>query len=219
MSAAYVRAVAKTGAVPFLLPVGGRQYHWHNMLENLDGLVLSGGGDPDAWLYGEDALPGQGDVQPERDSMELYLARRALREGMPLLGICRGAQVMAVAAGGTLHQDLGGVQKLQHDQRAPRNYPIHKIKISRSSRLYAILNTEEIRVNSLHHQAVKRPGRLLASAVAPDGVTEAVELPGHPFALGVQWHPEWLVGRFSHARALFDALRNAANLRREERNL
>lgn len=188
------------------------------MLASVDGLLLSGGGDPDAWLYGEDALPGQGYVQPERDAMELYLARRALAKGIPLLGICRGAQIMAVAAGGTLHQDLTGVQKIQHQQRAPRTYPIHKVKVRRSSLLRKILQTAEIRVNSLHHQAVKQPGRLVVSAVAPDGVTEAVELPGHLFALGVQWHPEWLADSHRHGRALFEALLVAAQKKRKQAN-
>lgn len=209
MSAPYALAVARTGAIPLLLPVCGRQYHWYEMLHVIDGLILSGGGDPDAALFGEDASPGQGNVQPERDAMELWLARHALRNGIPLLGICRGAQVMAVAAGGTLYQDLAGVEKVQHDQKAPRTYPIHRIRIRQPSLLYTIVQQQEIRVNSLHHQAIKRPGNLRVCAVAPDGVTEAVELPEHPFALGVQWHPEWLARRLSHAGALFAALRDA----------
>jgi putative glutamine amidotransferase len=212
LNTAYVRAVVSTGAIPLLLPVCARQYFWHEMLGTLDGLVLSGGGDPDAYLYGEDASPAQGEVQPQRDAMELYLARRALQDGIPLLGICRGAQMMAVAAGGTLHQDLSGVEQVQHDQLAPRSYPIHRIKIRQGSVLYRVVGREQIRVNSLHHQAVKRPGTLTVSAVAPDGVTEAVEMPGHPFALGVQWHPEWLTSRHVHARLLFAALRDAARL-------
>lgn len=218
LNTAYVRAVANTGAVPFLLPVCVSRHQWREMLDGIDGLLLSGGGDPDAWLYGEDALPGQGYVQPERDAMELYLARRALDEGVPLLGICRGAQIMAVAAGGTLHQDLAGVQKIQHQQRAPRTYPIHKVKVKRSSLLQRILRTEEIRVNSMHHQAVKQPGRLVVSAVAPDGVTEGVELPSHLFALGVQWHPEWLAGQYRHGQALFLALLLAAQKKRKTAN-
>ena len=90
------------------------------MLGTLDGLVLSGGGDPDAFFFGEDALPAQGEVQPQRDAMELYLVRRALQDGIPLLGICRGAQLMAIAAGGALHQDLAGIEQVQHNQNAPQ---------------------------------------------------------------------------------------------------
>ncbi|MBT9141315.1 MAG: Gamma-glutamyl-gamma-aminobutyrate hydrolase PuuD [Dehalococcoidia bacterium] len=218
LSSAYVRAVANTGAVPFLLPVCGSRYQWQEMLNGIDGLLLSGGGDPDAWLYGEDALPGQGYVQPERDAMELYLARRSLDKRIPLLGICRGAQIMAVAAGGTLHLDGAGVQKIQHQQRAPRSYPIHKVKVRRSSLLRRILQTTEIRVNSLHHQAVKQPGRFVVSAVAPDGVTEGIELPGHLFALGVQWHPEWLADDYRHGQAIFEALLVAAQKKRKKAN-
>jgi putative glutamine amidotransferase len=207
---AYVRAVARTGAIPVLLPAWGSRYLWQEMLRGVDGLLLSGGGDPDAALFGEDPLPGQGEVQPQRDAMEIHLARCALQEGMPLLGICRGAQVMSIAAGGTLHQDLQGIQKVQHDQRAPRSHPIHRVWIRRQSLLHRLTRQDQLRVNSLHHQAVKAPGRLHICAVAPDGVTEAVEMPGHPFALGVQWHPEWLEARHSHARVLFAALRDAA---------
>jgi putative glutamine amidotransferase len=207
---AYVRAVARSGAIPLLLPVCNRPYHWQAMLQAVDGLVLSGGGDPDAVYFGEDAGPQQGEVQPQRDAMELYIARRVLQEGLPVLGICRGAQVLAIAAGGSLHQDLRGIQKVQHDQHAPRSYPIHRLLIRRGTMLHRLMGTEQTRVNSIHHQAIKCPGSLAVSAVAPDGVVEAVEMAGHPFALGVQWHPEWLVGRHSHARALFAALREAA---------
>ncbi|MBS4007611.1 MAG: gamma-glutamyl-gamma-aminobutyrate hydrolase family protein [Clostridium sp.] len=219
LSSAYVRAVVRTGALPFLLPVGGNQCQWQEMLNGIDGLLLSGGGDLDARFYGEDALPGQGYVQPERDAMELFLARCALDKGIPLLGICRGAQIMAVAAGGTLHQDLAGVQKIQHQQRAPSTYPIHRIKMRRSSLLRRILQAEEIRVNSMHHQAVKQPGRFVVSAVAPDGVTEGIELPGHPFALGVQWHPECLADDCRHGRALFKALQVAAQIKKKKARL
>lgn len=209
LSAAYVRAVAKSGATPILFPVCGMAPAWRRMLETVDGLLLSGGGDLDAYLYGEEAQPGQGQVQPGRDRMELFFARSALREGVPVLGICRGAQMMAVAAGGTLIQDLAGIERVQHDQKAPRTYPIHRVTLKKQSLLYNITAAETFRVNSLHHQAIKEAGKgMSVCAVADDGVAEAVECAGHPFALGVQWHPEWL--RQSHAQALFAALTAAA---------
>jgi putative glutamine amidotransferase len=211
VSAAYVRAVAETGAVPLLLPVTVSKWHWEQMLHGIDGLLLSGGGDPDARHYGEEALPLQGTVQPWRDRMELYMARQALQSGLPLLGICRGAQILNIAAGGTLHQDLHGIASVQHDQKAPRNYPIHLITIRPSSLLYRIIRMEIIRVNSFHHQAVKTAGTgVRISARSRDHVIEAMEIPDHPFALGVQWHPEWLTGHYSHARALFASLTAAA---------
>jgi putative glutamine amidotransferase len=211
LSAAYVRAVAKAGAVPLLLPVTVPARCWEQMLQCIDGLLLSGGGDPDARHFGAEASPSQGSVQPWRDSMELYMARQALKSGLPLLGICRGAQVLNIAAGGTLHQDLAGIALVQHDQKAPRNYPIHQVRIMRSSLLYGLIRRETVLVNSFHHQAVKMPGKgVHVSAYAKDSVIEAIELPGHPFALGVQWHPEWLAGQHGHARVLFTALACAA---------
>lgn len=206
LSAAYVRAITRTGAVPLLFPVTSHRFSWEQMLQAVDGLLLTGGGDPDAIHFGEEALPTQGEIQPGRDKMELFLASRSLTRGIPVLGICRGAQLLSIAAGGTLHQDLAEVARVQHDQKAPRSYPIHRVSVKRSSLLYRIVGQERFRVNSMHHQAVKSPGEgAVISAVADDGVVEAVEYPHHPFALGVQWHPEWLEKRVSHARKLFAA--------------
>lgn len=211
LSVAYVRAVSLAGGTPYLLPVTVSPPQWEEMLRSIDGLVLSGGGDPDACHFGEEAAPAQGQVQPRRDRMELFLARKALQENLPVLGICRGAQVLNIAAGGTLHQDLAGVARVQHDQKAPRNYPIHRVHIERPSLLFRIIRREAVRVNSFHHQAVKRPGAgLWVCARAGDGVAEAVEFPAHRFALGVQWHPEWLTPGYSHAGRLFTALCRAA---------
>lgn len=214
LSMAYVRAVARSGAVPLLIPVTARRLVWDGALEAVDGLLLSGGGDPDARHYGEEATPAQGTIQPGRDEMELYLAKHALSQNIPLLGICRGAQVIAVAAGGTLHQDLAGVAAVQHDQKAPRSYAIHSVTVTRPSLLFSIVRTDTLRVNSLHHQAVRTAGEAMRiSAVAPDGVAEAVEAYGHRFALGVQWHPEWLSKGCRHATAIFAAFCRAAGKR------
>lgn len=210
LAMAYVRAVVRAGAIPLLLPVYPQQHLWPKMLQSVDGLLLSGGGDPDARHFGEEAKPAQGEVQPDRDRMELFLARTAMEEKIPVLGICRGAQLLAIAAGGALHQDIAAFQRVQHDQRAPKTYPIHRITIAKSSLLFQVIQKETILVNSMHHQAVKSAGKLQVSAVAADDVNEAVELPNHPFAMGVQWHPEWLVGQFPHARALFIALAKAS---------
>ncbi|MCR3921702.1 MAG: gamma-glutamyl-gamma-aminobutyrate hydrolase family protein [Firmicutes bacterium] len=210
LSMAYVRAVAHTGAVPLLLPVCANMSTWKQFTETVDAILLSGGSDPDAQHYGEEATPQQGHVLPDRDSMELYLARYALRNDLPILGICRGAQIMAVAAGGSLHQDITEVQHLQHDQKAPRAYPIHHVTVEKTSMLHQITKQEIIRVNSLHHQAIRNPGPTMSvCAVANDGIIEAVEVPTHPFALGVQWHPEWLWRQYAHAASLFFALQAA----------
>jgi putative glutamine amidotransferase len=218
LSKAYVRAVANSGAVPLLLPVTAAPKLWRAYLETVDGLLLSGGGDVDAFWFGREAEPAQGKVQPERDRMEICLARRALRDGLPVLGICRGAQVLNISAGGTLYQDLQGVAALQHDQRAPRSYSIHTVLVRRPSLLYSLVGQETIRVNSFHHQAIHLAGKgLRVSAEASDGVIEAVEADGHPFALGVQWHPEWQTTARGVAVKIFTALKEAAEKSRKRR--
>lgn len=188
----YAQAVGAAGGIPLVLPVLDAATA-PEVLSCLHGLLLAGGVDLDPSFYGENPLPGLGRITPDRDGFELALAREALVHGVPLLGICRGVQVLNVAAGGTLYQDLGsqvgGV--LKHRQDAPRWYESHAVRLHPGSRLAVILGVEEARVNSFHHQAVKDvAGRLRAVAWAPDGVVEALEAPDHPFALGVQWHPE-----------------------------
>jgi len=218
LSKAYVRAVEQSGAVPLLLPVTAAPRLWRVYLKLVDGLLLSGGGDVDAFHYGQEAMPAQGTVQPERDRMEIYLARRALKDGLPVLGICRGAQLLNISAGGTLYQDLQGVAALQHSQRAPRSYAIHPVLVRRPSLLHRLLGQERIRVNSFHHQAIHLTGAgLCVSAEAPDGVIEAVEATGHPFALGVQWHPEWQAAQRNEAVKIFTALKEAAEKSRKRR--
>lgn len=211
LSLAYVRAVVKAGAVPLLLPTCTPPQMWQHMIKQVHALILSGGGDPDAFLYGCEALPKQGYVQPDRDRMELYLARYALRTKLPLLGICRGAQIMALAQGGTLYQDITEVAAVQHQQKAPRNYPIHGVTVLKESLLYQITGLKSFRVNSFHHQAIRKVGKgMKVAAVATDDIIEAVEVPLHPFALGVQWHPEWLI-HTKHAAALFSVLAKTAS--------
>jgi putative glutamine amidotransferase len=211
LSLAYVKAVAKAGAVPLLLPTCTPPFMWREMLKKVDALILSGGGDPDAFLYGCEARPEQGYVQPDRDRMELYLARYSLHTKLPLLGICRGAQIVAIAQRGALYQDITNIAAVQHLQKAPRNYPIHQVKVYKNTLLYQITGQRSFRVNSFHHQAIKNVGPgMVVSAVAPDGIIEAVEVQHHPFALGVQWHPEWLFN-CQHAATLFIALVKAAS--------
>lgn len=209
----YVRAVEKAGGLPLLLPwplqPGGGQHY----LALLDGLLLSGGGDIDPVYWGEEPQPGSGEIEPVRDELELGLCRAALAAEMPVLGICRGHQVLAVAAGGALHQDLSvrdypGL--LKHSQQAPRWYPTHRVRVQPETRL-ASLFPAALRVNSFHHQAVSRvPEGFLVSARADDGVIEAIESRHHLFALGVQWHPEAMWQQPVNYDALFNAFVHAA---------
>jgi len=217
LNVAYLHAVQQAGGVPVLLPphldAGARAA----LLDRLDGLVLSGGGDIDPARYGETRHPRTADVSPERDELELSLVHRALERATPLLAICRGIQVLNVALGGTLYQDLpddpGG--PIAHAQAEPRPRATHLVKVmAEGTRLGAIVSDAELAVNSFHHQGLCRLGDGLREvAWAADGLVEAVELTGDRFVVGVQWHPEDLVGHDPAARRLFAAVVDAARLR------
>ena len=188
-----------TGAESPTLPVSGRAYV-NAILAQLDGLILSGGLDPDPRFYGKDPIPDLGKIDPERDLLEIMLARYALETGVPVLGICRGLEIMNVATGGINYQDVKhcGDQVLKHVQKAPRRYPTHPVQVFSETLLWEVLQADRIRVNSFHHQGVKMTGGTVKiSAEAPDGLPEAIEYPREgessestPFFLGVQWHPE-----------------------------
>lgn len=192
-------------------------------LDDLDGVILTGGPDIDPAWYGQSLREGLGvQLDEARDALEIPLARSALARDLPVLGICRGVQVMNVAAGGTLHQDLvlAGVPRGAHNQREavpppPLDAAVHEITVTPGSRLAGILGATRIGVNTFHHQAIDRPaGRfaVVARSVEPhgDGVIEAVEVAGRSFALGVQWHPERMWRRAPANARLFTALVTAA---------
>ena len=204
----YMEALSQAGALPVLLPLTGDADTLAELVRRCDGIVLSGGADVDPRHYGEKTLPCCGEINPERDAMELALARLLAAAGKPLLGICRGAQVMNVALGGSLWQDLPAQHPgaLCHRQAEPADQPCHSVQLKPGTRLSALWPQPRLRVNSLHHQAIRTPGApLTVAAVAEDGVIEAVELAGHPFYVGVQWHPERLFATDEAARRLFRA--------------
>nr|PZN38387.1 MAG: peptidase C26 [Bacillota bacterium] len=216
----YLAAVEKQGGLPVLLPLVRTPEEAAELLRRLDGLLLTGGGDPDPHLWGEDPHPALGEVEPERDRAEVLLAREALALGMPILAICRGMQILAVAAGGRLWQDIPSQVPgaIQHRQRAPRWHPGHRIQVAPGSRLAALLGEGEHRVNSFHHQAVRDlPPGFRVAALAPDGVVEAFEATGPAFVLAVQWHPESFARRGGEFDALFRAHVEAARAYREGR--
>ena len=214
VNSAYLHAVQQAGGVPVPLPPQLSAASLERLGRALHGLLLTGGGDVDPALFGEAPHETLYDVAPARDALEASALSLALRRRLPVLAVCRGIQVLNVALGGSLYQDLAtdpGTE-IPHSQTEPREQPTHKVKVTPGSRLAETLGTDELEVNSMHHQAIKRLGReLTAVAWAPDQIVEGAELddPGR-FVLGVQWHPEELVGHSEPARRLFAALVAAA---------
>jgi putative glutamine amidotransferase len=199
---AYVRAVQESGGRPVLVPPDETDA---DVLRHLDGLILTGGSDVDPARYGASPHPTVY-TRPERDRAELLLLRAALEAGLPLLGICRGMQLMVVAAGGSLHQHLPDV--LGHDTHRPVDgprYGEHPVRLAPGSAAFNILGPD-LAVNSFHHQGIADPGPLTPTGwCREDDLIEVVEVPGRRFALGVQWHPEEMPDR-----RLFQALVAAA---------
>lgn len=193
----YLLRVREAGGIPVMLPPIGELPG--EILDRVDGLLLSGGEDVDPERYGAPRSPKLGDVDPLRDALELGLAAEAARRGMPVLAICRGVQVLNVALGGTLIQDLPSEQPSEtaHRQEAPSTEGTHPVSLSAGSRLAEIAGTDALLVNSFHHQAAKDvASQLRVAARAEDGVIEALEGP-EGFMIGVQWHPEIQHGEFS----------------------
>jgi putative glutamine amidotransferase len=209
----YFDAVKNAGGMPVLLPYIDTEEEAEQLLSRMDGILFTGGNDVDPALFGEAPHQKLGSVDPERDTTELLLAKVALRRNMPILGICRGHQLLAVAGGGTLWQDIPAQMPhaIKHSHNTPpKHHPIHTVKAAPGTRLEALLGAE-FGVNSRHHQAVKDvPAGWVASAVAPDGINEAMELPGARFAMSVQWHPENFWGRAYSFDRVFRAFVEAA---------
>jgi putative glutamine amidotransferase len=185
---AYVEQVVRAGGQPVVLPPAGDPA---SVLPRLDALVLTGGGDLDPASYGASPHKRTGYVRGFRDSAELSLVRAALDAGMPFLGICRGLQVLNVALGGTLHQHVPDVVGDDRHCRRPGLYNRFPITVAPGTRLAKALGAETVTVSHYHHQAIDRLGaRLTATSWSSDGLIEAAEVEDHPFAVGVQWHPE-----------------------------
>lgn len=214
ISEAYIQAVRDAGGLPVIIPVGLSEEELQVLFSRLDGILLTGGGDIDPQRFQGRSHARVYDIDERRDSLEIGLTQLAAKTGKPFLGICRGIQVINVALGGTLYTDISDqmADALRHDwyPHIPRNYLAHPVTVAPDSCLAQILGGDAFDVNSLHHQGIEQVAdSLRAVAYSPDHLVEAVEIPDHPFGLGVQWHPEWLQ---EHApqRQLFQALVKAA---------
>jgi putative glutamine amidotransferase len=225
MGQCYVRVLTTAGALPWIIPLMADDGETlRGIYEAVDGIFLTGGVDVHPGQYGEEAGARCGQTDPERDRTELALIHWALRDRKPILGVCRGIQVINVAAGGTLYQDMATQYPngIKHDFFPPaagytRASLVHTARIAPNSRLAQILRAKQISVNSMHHQGIKAlAGGLTASAHAPDGSIEGIEGVNHPFLIGVQWHPEELASTQPRMRRLFSSFVEAALAYRQQ---
>lgn len=203
-----VLAITEAGGLPFVLPNLWDEAFIRETAKVLDGLLLTGGGDVDPAYFGEEPHPNLGSITPERDFYEIALIQEMLLMNKPVLGICRGCQILNVAAGGDMYQDIYAQHDtplLQHHQQAPFWHSSHFIEVREHSHLYSIVKNYRYKVNSFHHQSVRNLGEgFTVCAMSSDGITEAFESTQHRFVIGVQWHPEYL-REDVHSARLFQA--------------
>lgn len=203
----YSNAILESGGVPIILPPDISIHSVDSLMAHLDGIMITGGGDIETKRFNGQDHPRVYGVDPKRDHLEIELVKASVASGKPLLGICRGIQIINVSLGGDLYTDIQDQRKnsIKHDwfPDFPRDRLSHSINIKSGSYLNQIYTCTTAEVNSLHHQAIRNlSGELTATAFAPDDVIEAVEIDSHPFFLGVQWHPEWLFS-FETTQKLF----------------
>jgi putative glutamine amidotransferase len=228
MSQRYIRSLSTVGALPWMIPLlGDEPETMRGVYDELDGIFLPGGADIDPANYGEERHARCDKGDPARDEVELMLVRWALVDRKPVLGVCRGLQVVNLAAGGTLYQDLAEQMpgSVKHDYfpfggRFSRDYLAHEVEVAGSSKLADIFGAGSLRVNSMHHQGIRKLGeQLVASAVAPDGLVEGIESSDNSYLVAVQWHPEVLTENCPRTRRLFESFVEASTDYREQRAL
>jgi putative glutamine amidotransferase len=218
MSQRYIQTLVQAGAIPWMIPLVDEST-LRGVFDALDGVFLPGGADIDPVSYGVDPHPLCDKTDPERDRVELLLARWAMAEAKPVLGVCRGMQLINVAAGGSLYQDLAEQLpgSIKHDyfpfkgKGFTRDFLAHSVSVAPESRLARLFGTGELQVNSMHHQGVKELGAgLRETATSPDGLVEALEKDGDAYVFAVQWHPEALTDSDTHSREMFRDFIDAA---------
>lgn len=204
MKSKYVKSIERAGAEVKWIELGDTEKSVKETLD-CDGLLLPGGADIEPSLYGRAREEKCGKPNVLRDKYEFQIYNAFVKTNKPILCICRGVQLLNVANGGTLYQDIADIKKCSHSDFLKRAKPIHNVTVAENTKLYEILGKTSVGVNSLHHQAVENVGEnLIVSAVSEDGFVEAVELKNHPFCIGVQWHPEHMSRNDMLAQNIFD---------------
>ena len=202
----YMDGITEAGGIPIMLPMTADKAAINQLLDTVDGILMTGGHDVSPGIYGEKKLDDTVVCNAARDSMEKELLKQALEKDVPILGICRGIQFLNAFLGGTLYQDLGKQHRseTEHHQKPPYDVPVHKVKLISDSKLYGLLRKDVIGVNSYHHQAVKEvAGTLKVMVISEDGLVEAVELPEKKFVWAVQWHPEFSYKTDENSKMIF----------------
>ena len=216
----YMQGLEQAGGLPVMLPLTEDAETIHQIAGSMDGFLFTGGQDVCPSVYGQSVLPECGQTCPQRDAMELSLLRAVLSLDVPVLGICRGIQLLCAALGGTLYQDLPSQRpsEICHCQTPPYEVPVHTVRLCKDEPLYDLLQTEQLPVNSYHHQAVQTlPAGLRTMAVSEDGLIEAAFMPAKRFVWAVQWHPEFSYQTDRHSQQLFAAFVQAAQTQKNPR--
>jgi putative glutamine amidotransferase len=216
----YTEAVINSGAIPVLIPLNLPQENIIELLEKLDGVLFSGGGDIDNKYFGGDEHEKIYGIDNERDRTELFLMEQVVDQNIPFLSICRGLQIMNVSFGGTLYTHIldkkDGALDHSFNEEFDANHISHSVHLVEGSMIRKIIGKSDISVNSLHHQGIQYASAdLKISAVSTDNLIEGLELEDHPFGIGVQWHPEWMP-KDEDQQKLFTALKEAAQKRAEK---
>ncbi|PQF34916.1 gamma-glutamyl-gamma-aminobutyrate hydrolase [Enterococcus faecium] len=218
----YIQSVAMCNGVPYIVPIIENDELIREQVTNIDGLILSGGHDINPLLWSEEPHYKLGEISSKRDTYDFKLLKFALEMKKPVLGICRGEQLINVAEGGSLYQDLSLMEGsyIKHNQQDVPSMPTHTVEIKEGTKLHGILGEKTVLTNSFHHIGVNKLAKgYIVSATSKDGVVEAIEKEGEDFVIGVQWHPEMMTKSYDKMQNIFKALIEEASKKYIDKSL